>query len=100
MAQGGGGEWQQQGLERFGQSGDRAGDLADAALGTARGAGTGADHCPDRLRPGQHQTGRLNEGDQIAMGDTVMQFTELGAFKGDAVNEIKAATRNDATIIQ
>lgn len=43
---------------------------------------------------------RLNEGDQLAMGDTVMQFTELGAFKGDAVNEIKAATRNDATIIQ
>jgi len=43
---------------------------------------------------------RLNEGDQIAMGDTVMQFTELGAFKGDAVNEIKAATRNDPTIIQ
>lgn len=43
---------------------------------------------------------RLNEGDKIAMGDTVMQFTELGAFKGDAVNEIKAATKNDATIIQ
>ncbi len=43
---------------------------------------------------------RLSEGDQIAMGDTVLQFTELGAFKGDAVNQIKAATRNDQTIIQ
>lgn len=43
---------------------------------------------------------RLSEGDQIAMGDTVLQFTESGAYKGDAVNQIKAATRNDATIIQ
>lgn len=43
---------------------------------------------------------RLSEGDKIAMGDTVLQFTELGAYKGDAVNQIKAATRNDATIIQ
>ena len=43
---------------------------------------------------------RLNEGDKIALGDSVLQFTELGVFKGDAVNQLKAATRNDATIIQ
>lgn len=43
---------------------------------------------------------RLNEGDQIALGDSVLQFTELGVLKGDAVNQLKAATRNDPTIIQ
>lgn len=42
----------------------------------------------------------LSEGDQITLGDTVLQFTELGAFKGDAVNEIKAVTRDNQTIIQ
>ena len=42
----------------------------------------------------------LSEGDQLGMGDTVLQFSELGAFKGDAVNEIKAATRGDKTIVQ
>lgn len=42
----------------------------------------------------------LREGDQIELGDTVLQFTELGAYKGDAVNQLKAATRNDPTIIQ
>jgi pSer/pThr/pTyr-binding forkhead associated (FHA) protein len=42
----------------------------------------------------------LKEGDQVALGDTVLQFTELGTLKGDAVHELKAATRNDPTIIQ
>ena len=42
----------------------------------------------------------LKEGDQITMGDSVLQYTELGVFKGDAVNEIKAATRDDPTLIQ
>ena len=46
------------------------------------------------------ESAALNEGDQIGMGDTVLQFTELGAFKGDAVNELKAATRGDKTIVQ
>lgn len=42
----------------------------------------------------------LREGDQITLGDSVLQYTELGAFKGDAVNEIKAATRDDQTLVQ
>jgi pSer/pThr/pTyr-binding forkhead associated (FHA) protein len=42
----------------------------------------------------------LHEGDQIGLGDTVLQFTELGVYKGDAVNEIKAATKDNQTIIQ
>jgi pSer/pThr/pTyr-binding forkhead associated (FHA) protein len=43
----------------------------------------------------------LREGDQIALGDTVLQFTELGAFKGDAVNELKHGTRDDSkTFVQ
>ena len=39
----------------------------------------------------------LNEGDEIRLGDTVLQFTELGAYKGDAVHELKAATKESWT---
>lgn len=42
----------------------------------------------------------LAEGDKIKIGDTLLVFTELGAFKGDAVHEFKGTTRNEPTIIQ
>jgi len=44
---------------------------------------------------------KLTNGDEIALGDTVLKYEDSSdPNRTNYVNEVKAATRNDATIVQ
>jgi len=44
---------------------------------------------------------KLTDGDEIALGDTVLKYEDSSdPNRTNYVNEVKAATRNDATIVQ
>ncbi len=44
---------------------------------------------------------KLTNGDEIALGETVLKYEDASdPNRTNYVNEVKAATRNDATIVQ
>lgn len=46
------------------------------------------------------ESSKLSDGDQIKLGDTLLKYVDVDeSGLGDGVNELKAATRNDQTLI-